>query len=209
MIKDQNLKYKDYELLVKDVLEFECYPNLIGKSTLIIPKYLNVESLDDLKSSYINSLLKKEFNFELKDRDQWFTDDGKKIISSFLLTDQAKKFLLSRYMNSLQTEGIFSYFSALLFFFYVPFQLAKWKDDLYHAFVDDLAKLNKENAKLPKYKQMKVSFFKLFFVKYKNSILAFLLSTVFFFETAIYYSIGLKNSRDADALTLSRYVQSI
>lgn len=204
VIRDQNLKHKDYELLVKDVLEFESYPSLIGKSTLIIPKYFNVESLDDLKSSYINSLLKKQFGLELKDKDQWFTDEGKKIISSFLLTDHAKKFLLSKHLNGLHTDSKFGYFFLLLFSIYLPCQFIKWKDDLFKAFTEDLAKLVKENAKLPKHKQMRPGFFKLFFIKYKNSMLALLISGLFLLDLAAYYSIGVKSSRDADALTLSR-----
>lgn len=197
-LKEQNLKLSNVELLVKDELDFQLYPNLpFIKSKLIIPKYLTAESLNDLKSTYINELLKKEYGIELKNTEQWFSEDGKKLISSFLLTDDAKKFLISTNLHSLKNNQISTYYVLSSICFYVFGQLIKWQKDLSDLFKDP--KFQQRRSE-----QLKPKFWRSFFFRYQKSVTLFFTSTWLMFCTVLYYCAGVKNSRDSDALTLSR-----
>lgn len=185
-------------MLVKDVLDFELYPNWLSRPTLVIPRYLTFETLNDLTSTYLNGLFKAKFGLEIKDKDQWFSESGKKLISSFLLTEQAKKFLISRNMYSLIDEPIFGYFSLMTILIHVPLQFIKWKRDLTKAFEADLDfKGSKDVYKLQEHSK------KFFFLKYKNLLLATIIATYIYLIVILYYATGLKNSRDADAQTVS------
>lgn len=184
--------------MVKDELNFQIYPSLpFFKSILIIPKYLTVESLNDLKSTYINKLLKKEYGVELKNSEQWFSEDGKKIISSFLLTDDAKKFLISTNLHSLAKSSIGTYYILLSISIYMVGQFIKWHKDLFDLFKDP--KFQSKRSE-----QLKPKFWRYIFFKYKRTIPLTLISSWLMFCVVLYYCVGVKKSRDSDALTLSR-----
>jgi len=202
---EQNLNLNHFEILVEDELNFKMFTNrYIGKHKLIVPKYLQFESLKDLSSSYINNLLKKEYGLELKDREQWFTDEGKKIISSFLLSDHAKKFLLARYLQSLKNDTTaFSYFSLAVLLLYVPTQFIKWKNDLIE-YIKVNPQKNDYNYKVSYNRTIKQGFWRFFFVRNQNILVYSLIASFIYLVGIFYLTIGLKSSRDSDALALSR-----
>lgn len=199
MSREQNVRSYDLDILVKDQIDFSLYPNWLGRSTLVVPRHLEYESLDDLTSSYVNRLLKDEFGVELKNREDWFSEQGKKIISSFLLTEQAKKFLIAKHLHSIKHDNIFSYFSLATIAIYVPFQLIKWQRELVHKFLADRV----ARQKAPN-NRVKEGFFRYFFLKHQRSTRYFVISSFLYLTTVLYFAIGLKNSRDSDALALSR-----
>ena len=184
--------------MVKDELDFRLYPSLLGKSTLVIPKYLTVESLDDLKSSYINGLLKRVYGLELKTNEDWFSEDGKQIISSFLLTDNAKKFLISRSLHELKDNQSFVHYYLTFITIYVCGQFAKWHKELGEALVSK-RRLSNRNQQL-----IKPGFWRYLLVDYKKSTLFMLLSSWCYLCLALFCGAGVKASRDSDAKTLSR-----
>ena len=183
---------------MKDELDFKLYPSMLGKSTLIIPKYLAAESLKDLKSSYINGLLKREYGVELKENNDWFSEEGKQIISSFLLTANAKKFLISSKLHQLNKDHTFVYFNLSVVTIYVIGQLIKWHKELGEALIDKRS-LERRNTQLTK-----PGFWRFMLQHYKKSTLFAVLGPWTYLCVSLFYGVGVKHSRDSDAMTLSR-----
>lgn len=184
--------------MLKDQLNFELYPSVLGKHTLVIPKYLTAETLDDLKRGYLNGLLKREYGLELKNDSDWYSEEGKQIISSFLLTDNAKKFLLARYMHHLNNYATFTYFYLAVITLHVTGQLAKWHRDLAEVFSSEAA-LKRRNQQLKN-----PGFWRFLLTRYRWSTMYVVLGTWIWLCTALCYGAGVKQSRDSDAMTLSR-----
>lgn len=196
--QEQNLKLQDFNLVLKDELNFKLYPSKLGKSTLVIPSYLTAESLDDLKSSYLNGLLKREYGVELQQNEDWFSEEGKQIVSSFLLTDNAKKFLISQNLHHLKNHPTFTYYYLAVITIYVCGQFTKWHKEIgeWLASKKTLARRN-EQLKKP-------SFFLFLLSTYRKSTLALVLSSWTLFCMALFYGTGVMQSRNSDAMTLSR-----
>lgn len=184
--------------MLKDELNFKGYPSVLGKHTLVIPKYLIAETLDDLKSGYLNGLLKREYGLELAKDEDWFSEEGKQIVSSFLLTDNAKKFLISRYLHHLNNHSGFVYFYLSMVTLHVTGQFAKWHKDLADSLSSDRS-LQRRNQQLSK-----PGFFRVLLTHYRRSTLFLVLSIWLYICMALFYGAGVKQSRDSDAMTLSR-----
>ena len=88
---------------------------------ILIPDYLNAESVKELRAKKINELLFDKFKIELTN-EEWLTDDGLNIINSFLLSDNAKKLLIALAINEADSGIIFAkfiYFWACSYLFTV------------------------------------------------------------------------------------------
>ena len=207
-VKEQHLELKNIDLRVNDELDFKLYHNwLLNKSTIVLPKYLTFKSLDDLKSSYINKLIKKEYGLEVKEKEQWLSEDGKKLISSFLLNDQAKKFLISKSIYKANGDETLQYFSILIGAIYVIGQLIKSHYDILLAIAAPKTRaltLNRSLDYESKQKMNKPGKFSLFYSRFRYSILSFFVLFWALFSISLYFAIGIRTSRDSDAKSLSK-----
>ena len=66
----------------------------------LLPDHFNVTSIKDLKAARLNQLLQNDYEWSVPTNEMWLTEAGKLLVDSFLLSDQAKKFLIARELNS-------------------------------------------------------------------------------------------------------------
>lgn len=71
-----------------------------GRAFVVLPEYLSITSVDDLNASKVNSMLEDTYGWKVPRTDMWFSDHGKLLVDSFLLSDQAKKYIIAREMAS-------------------------------------------------------------------------------------------------------------
>ncbi|KAI1280716.1 ADAM 17-like protease [Halotydeus destructor] len=107
----------------KKKLEFISAPTLHGwtigstllkKSIVAIPDYFNVKDAKDLRANKLNELFSREFDYKVP-KELWLTPDGKMVAASFLMSDEAKKYMIARLIgNACGPEAIWN--ATLLFF---------------------------------------------------------------------------------------------
>jgi hypothetical protein len=78
-------------------------------SVVALPDYLNVTSVQDFNSKKLNATLRRDFDWEMPDDKLWFTSSGQLLVDSFLLSPKAKKYLISRELNSTDSYFIHSH----------------------------------------------------------------------------------------------------
>lgn len=66
----------------------------------VIPDYFNVNSLNDLTAKSLSDLIKNYYRIEAITDEEWLSTEGKALIKSFLLSDNAKKFLIAHQLYS-------------------------------------------------------------------------------------------------------------
>jgi hypothetical protein len=158
-----------------------------GNATLYLPDFLNTASFEQLRAKHINQLLKKEYNFEITKPTVWASPEGRAVIESFVLSDSAKKFLISRDLQPI----------CLLEKLYDAF--AVWTG-LYLAML--IQSKYREKMAMMASKKLKDKFF-----GSKNPVLQFGLVTVpisMFFVYLLYVLIQTNLQRDCDALALTK-----
>ena len=74
--------------------------SLIGNAFVVLPEYLNVASVQDLNAAKVNALLEETYEWKVPRTELWFTDQGKLLVDSFLLSDSAKKYVIAKEMGS-------------------------------------------------------------------------------------------------------------
>lgn len=66
------------------------------KAYAVLPDYVNVTSVSALRSNTLNDYLDNLYKWKVKDPEMWLSPVAKLLIDSFVLSDQAKKFLIAR-----------------------------------------------------------------------------------------------------------------
>lgn len=76
----------------------------------ILPDYVNVNGISDLKSTTLNEYLNTLYMWRVENPDQWMSSVGKLLVDSFVLSDKAKKFLIARqaFMADNNSIGMFT-----------------------------------------------------------------------------------------------------
>lgn len=88
--------------------------SLLSDAFVVLPEYLDVKSVNDLNATRVNALLQETFEWTVPRTEMWFTDHGKLLVDSFLLSDAAKKYIIAKEMAS-----TFNNDAALMTFFLV------------------------------------------------------------------------------------------
>lgn len=158
---------------------------LFKNAVVFLPDYLNATGFSQLKAKRINELLKERFDFEVKDDHIWATEDGKKIINSFLLSDPAKKFLIARDAQPLlrSTDVLANY--AILAASLLAGMLLQKK------YYQKMESMKKKPAFLFGSRSAPLQ------------LLAFTVPITLVFGLALYLGWGVKRDRDSDALAIT------
>ena len=72
--------------------------SLTGNAHVVLPEYLDVRSMNDLNAQRVNAFLEETYEWRVPRRDMWFTDPGKLLIDSFILSEGAKKYIIAKEM---------------------------------------------------------------------------------------------------------------
>ena len=91
----------------KNRIKFSCHrkteaanygSSLNGNAYVVLPEYLDVRSVNDLNAHKVNAFLEETYEWTVPRTDMWFTDPGKLLIDSFLLSEGAKKYIIAKEM---------------------------------------------------------------------------------------------------------------
>lgn len=86
--------------------------SFLGDAFVVLPEYLDVRSVNDLNAAKVNAMLQETFEWTVPRTEMWFSDHGKLLVDSFLLSDAAKKYIIAKEMAS-----TFNNDTALMTFF--------------------------------------------------------------------------------------------
>lgn len=77
-----------------------------GNAFVVLPEYLDVRSINDLNADKVNGILEETYEWTVPRADMWFTDPGKLLIDSFLLSEGAKKYVIAKEMASTMNNDV-------------------------------------------------------------------------------------------------------
>lgn len=95
-----------------------------GSAYAVIPDYLNVTSIDDLKAEKLAKLIDEYYGVKITLEEDWLSEEGKMIIKSFIMSDKAKKFLIARQLHSTENapavvKSFFVFATVMLYFIFM------------------------------------------------------------------------------------------
>ena len=95
------------------------------KAISLLPDYLNVLSMKDLKAGKLNQLLQKEYDWSVPTNEMWLSGAGKLLVDSFLLSDKAKKFLIAKELNCCYNTDVLEHGPLIFFVVMIYFSLQR------------------------------------------------------------------------------------
>lgn len=79
---------------------------LNGNAHVVLPEYLEVRSVNDLNAEKVNGILEETYEWRVPRNEMWFTDPGKMLIDSFILSEGAKKYIIAKEMGSTMNNDV-------------------------------------------------------------------------------------------------------
>ena len=86
-------------LTTNSMKPWSCGATYLKRAYIALPDYFNATDVTQLKADILNQLLESDLIWKVPNQKMWFEGPGKLLISSFILSDKAKKFLIAREMG--------------------------------------------------------------------------------------------------------------